>query len=277
MLNQDNIKDKGNERIKLYNGDCLEVMEELIANGATVDLTITSPPYDNLRTYNGNLIWNENIWKGVLDRLFKITKEGGVVVWIINDATHKGSETGTSFKQALYAKEVGFNLHDTMIWKKTNPFNFGSNNCYIQSFEYMFVFSKGKPKSINFIKDRENKTFDKGNTFKYIGRDQKTDKMRTQNRTRSFDKMGKRHNVWEHIGSTNYKEHTATFPVALIEDHILSWSNENDLVLDCFMGSGTTGVACKNLNRNFIGIEMDSSYYDIAKDRIENKQNKGVK
>lgn len=262
-------------KIDLYKGDCLEVMDELIAKGVEMDLIVTSPPYDNLRKYNqNNFVWNETIWQPILKKIYEITKMGGVVVWITNDSTVKGGETGTSFKQALYAKEIGFNLHDTMIWKKKNPFNFGSNNCYIQSFEYMFIFSKGKPKSINFIRDRENKTFSKNNKFKYIGRCQKTDKMKTEDRIRTFDKLGKRHNVWEHNGSTNFKEHTATFPLDLIEDHVISWSNKGDLVLDCFMGSGTTGVACKNLGRDFIGIELDDSYFDIAKKRIEDTKGK---
>ena len=144
-------------KIDLYNGDCLEIMQQLIEEGIKVDLTVTSPPYDNLRTYNGNNdLWNENVWKGIIERLYKITNNGGVVVWVVGDATIKGSETGTSFKQALYFKEVGFNLHDTMIYQKSN-FSNPSNNRYHQIFEYMFVFSKGKIKTFNSIKDRKNK------------------------------------------------------------------------------------------------------------------------
>lgn len=259
-----------NENIRLIQGDCVDVMGRLIAEGVKVDLTVTSPPYDNLRSYNGTLNWNKDIWESVLLKLFDITNEGGVVVWIVNDATIKGSETGTCFKQVLYAMELGFNLHDTMIWKKKNPFNFGSNNCYIQSFEYMFILSKGKPKSINFIRDRINSTVSEGQTTKMSRRTRNGDFMETEsNKFSTLSKLGKRHNVWDENSSSAYKEHTATFPIRLAQDHILSWSNENDLILDPFMGSGTTGVACKNLNRKFIGIELDENYFNIAKDRIE--------
>jgi site-specific DNA-methyltransferase (adenine-specific) len=133
--------------MKLLHGDCLVEMDKLIAEGVKVDLTVTSPPYDNLRTYNDSLNWNESIWKSVIDKLYDITKDGGVVVWIVNDATIKGSETGTSFKQALYFKEVGFNLHDTMIWNKPNAMPQVDKSRYCQSFEYMFILSKGKPKT----------------------------------------------------------------------------------------------------------------------------------
>ena len=250
-------------KIDLYNGDCLEIMDKLIADGVTVDLTVTSPPYDNLRTYNDTLVWNENIWKSVLDRLFKITKDGGVVVWIVNDATIKGSETGTSFKQALYAKEIGFNLHDTMIWQKTGNGCLGSNNTYHNIFEYMFIFSKGKPKNINLIKDRENKIFNrKNNVSCHIGKNGKG-----RNRTITTNKLGKRNNIWI-INQQQKIKHPAPFPRQLAKDHIISWSNENDLILDCFMGSGTVGVACKELNRNFIGIELVEDYFKLAEERI---------
>ena len=149
--------------VKLYNGDCLEVMDRLIEQGIKVDLTVTSPPYDNLRSYNGNNeLWNGNVWKGILERLYKITKDGGVVVWVVGDATIKGSETGTSFKQALYFMQCGLNLHDTMIYQKDNPPPVGGPNRYYQHFEYMFVFSKGGPKTFNpIIAERRNKYNDK--------------------------------------------------------------------------------------------------------------------
>jgi DNA modification methylase len=128
--------------IKLINDDCIQAMQQM--EEGSVDLTVTSPPYDNLRTYEGSLEWNEGIWKQVLEQLYRVTKKGGVVVWVVGDATIKGSETGTSFKQALYAKECGFNLHDTMIWCKDNPVPTQSTR-YQNAFEYMFIFSKGSP------------------------------------------------------------------------------------------------------------------------------------
>jgi len=135
--------------INLLHGDCIEKMTE-IPDGS-VDITVTSPPYDNLRTYEGTLEWNEDIWKQVLEQLYRVTKQGGVVVWVVGDATINGSETGTSFKQALYAKEIGFNLHDTMIFRKKNPIPQIYRKRYNNEFEYMFVFSKGVVKTHNPI------------------------------------------------------------------------------------------------------------------------------
>lgn len=231
-----------------------------------IDLTVTSPPYDNLRTYNG-FSWD---FEGVAKELYRVTKEGGVVVWIVGDATIKGSETGTSFKQALYFKEIGFNLHDTMIWKKSNPFNFGSNNCYIQSFEYMFVFSKGKPKSLNFIHDRVNKS--KGDKIISQYRDGDFMKYDVENSNYTTKEFGKRHNIWDIPTSSGKGKHPAVFPEALAQDHILSWSNEGDLVLDPFMGSGTTAKMAKLNNRNYIGFEISKDYCDLAEKRIHDQE-----
>jgi len=251
---------------KLYQGDCLERMREIPHN--SIDLTVTSPPYDNLRTYNGNNdLWNEDVWKGVIEKLYYRTKPGGVVVWVVGDATVKGSETGTSFKQALYAKDCGFNLHDTMIWNKGCFTGVGSLSVrYAPVFEYMFVLSKGKPKSFNPIKDRLNKV--KGQMGGSIRqKDGSMKKMSSDGKTRA--KYGQRFAVWEQTPcGGNSSGHPAPFPLLLVEDHIRSWSNEDDSVLDPFMGSGTTGVACKNLNRDFIGIELDEEYFKIAQERI---------
>lgn len=256
--------------IDLYKGDCLEVMAKLIEDGVQVDLTVTSPPYDNLRTYNDTLNWNEDIWKSVLDRLFKITKDGGVVVWVVGDATIKGSKTGTSFKQALYFKECGFNFHDTIIWQKPNyaPM-YPSVKRYDNNYEFVFIFSKGQPKSWNPIKDKiKAETSKKRSKYKrsFINKDgSRKDKEDTNNNS----DFSKRNNIWIiPNGQKRGLNHPAPFPVVLAEDLINSWSNEDDLVLDCFLGSGTTGVACKNTNRNFIGIELDDKYFKIAEKRI---------
>lgn len=254
--------------IDLRQGDCLEVMKTI--PNESIDLTITSPPYDNLRTYNGNIEqWTFEKFKNIAKELYRITKVGGVIVWIVGDATIKGNETTTSFKQALYFKEIGFNLHDTMIWYKPNCFNFGSNNCYTQSFEYMFIFSKGKPKTINLIKDIPCKSA--GKILK--GARKHADGKRDKVPDFKCGEFKKRHNVWEINTASNTHGHPAVFPKKLAEGHILSWSNEEDLILDCFMGSGTTGAACKELNRKFIGIELDEKYYNIACERINNIKN----
>lgn len=256
------------EQLQLYQGDCLEVMKTL--PDECVDLTVTSPPYDNLRTYNGNIEqWSFEKFQNIVRELYRVTKQGGVVVWVVADATIKGSETGTSFRQALYFKETGFNLHDTMIWNKGNCSSIGSMNRYENIFEYMFVLSKSKPKTANLIKDRLNKRageLQQGSIRQKDGSVRKT----TGYGKRVIAEMGRRQNVWNVFPCKAKSErlHPAPFPEQLIKDHIVSWSNEGDTVLDCFMGSGTTGVACINTRRNFIGIELDKQYFDIAQDRI---------
>lgn len=255
--------------IELIKGDCVEVMQSLIDKGVKVDLTVTSPPYDNLRTYKGTCDWNFDIFKKVAQCLYDITKDGGVVVWVVGDATIKGSETGTSFRQALYFKEIGFNLHDTMIWVKDGGGAIGSNKCYIQNFEYMFILSKGTPKSINLIYDKDNLSY--GHDKSGVGRRTSNGDIKIEKR--DLCKKFSRRNNWWYIPIGRNKEtdgHPAVFPERLANDHILSWSNEGDLVLDPFMGSGTTGKMAVLNNRRFIGIEKVDEYFDIAKKRIDN-------
>ncbi len=242
---------------KIYTENCLETMAKM--PDGFVDLTVTSPPYDNLRTYNGYSFDFEAVAK----ELYRVTKQGGVVVWIVGDATIKGSETGTSFKQALYFKEIGFNLHDTMIWEKTGQGAVGSNYCYWQNFEYMFVFSKGKPKSFNPICDRENKIIGKQTTSG--GRNKQG--ISTYKREIISKPLGRRFNNWR-INQETRQEHPAPFPCQLAEDHILSWSNEGDLVYDPFMGSGTTAKMAILNKRNWIGSEISQEYCEIAEKRI---------
>lgn len=259
--------------IELYNGDCIEVMQDLISKGVKVDLTVTSPPYDNLRTYNGTCEWNFDIFKKVAQCLYDITKDGGVVVWVVGDATINGSETGTSFRQALYFKENGFNLHDTMIYAKTNPIP-QNHNRYEQSFEYMFVFSKGKPNKFNPILES---TKNAGKIFNWGNRKTIMDKNQCRrDRCDDYIKVNAnkiKSNIFFYTIGGIKTGHPAVFPEQLANDHIISWSNENDLVLDCFMGSGTTGKMAVLNNRRFIGIEKVKEYFDISKRRIDNAIN----
>lgn len=249
-------------------GDCLAVMQSI--PDAFVDLTVTSPPYDNLRTYNGNIDqWGFDKFKAIAEELFRVTKTGGVVVWIVADATINGSETGTSFKQALWFKECGFNLHDTMIWEKPTFTATGSLAVrYAPVFEYMFVFSKGKPKTFNPIKDKKNACAGKKKNGTIRQKDGTT--KRQSSIGKEIALYGQRHNVWKISPEKSNSKicHPAQFPEDLAHDHIVSWSNEGDVVLDPFMGSGTTGVACVNTGRNFIGIEIDPDYCAIANSRI---------
>ena len=245
----------------IYNENCLETMARM--QDGFIDLTVTSPPYDNLRDYNGYSFDFESIAK----ELFRVTKDGGVVVWIVGDATIKGSETSTSFKQALYFKEIGFNLHDTMIWEKpTIPYDPKCNR-YWNTFEYMFIFSKGKP-ICNYIKipcknAGKLKTNDYGQ--KRVDGSIRTDRHKAD---RKIKDTKVKSNIWKYGIGKRQKGHPATFPEQLANDHIISWSNENEIVYDCFMGSGTTAKMSILNNRNYIGSEMSRDYCDIAERRI---------
>ena len=259
-------------------------MDKLIEEGIQVDLTVTSPPYDDLRSYDNSLVWNFDVFKQVANRLYQITKDGGVVVWVVGDKTKNGSESGTSFKQALYFKEIGFNLHDTMAYAKKHPFGTAGkgHKRYRQAFEYMFILTKGSIKTFNPIKEictrhgdyvefttRKNRQSD-GLEF---------DAIRKQSMEIKEDKYLK--NIWEYDTGFNRTtkdkfafKHPAIFPEKLAQDHILSWSNEGDIVLDCFMGSCTTGKMALLNNRNFIGIEKVNDYFKISKQRIEESLHK---
>ena len=275
------------DNYEIYNYDCIEMMDLLIAEGKQVDLTVTSPPYDDLRNYEQSLIWNFDVFKQVAQRLYNITKEGGVVVWVVGDMTKKGSESGTSFKQALYFKEIGFNLHDTMIYHKKNCFGTCGNPPlrYSQAFEYIFVFTKGRIKTFNPIRvpcihaglkvkgasTRKNRQND-GLPFDHKRKkdiDVKDTKIKENilSYYTGFNKSSKDKIAFEH---------SAIFPEDLAKDMIESYSNKYDIVLDCFMGSGTTGKMALLNNRKFIGIEKVEKYFEISKQRIEDNLNKEV-
>ena len=254
--------------MKLIHGDCREYL--FTCEPDSIDLTVTSPPYDNLRTYNNSSTWGWAEFAAVAAGLWRVTKPGGVVVWVVGDATIKGSETGTSFKHALFFKECGFNLYDTMIYRKENYIPL-THKRYEQEFEYMFVLSKGKPETFNPIKIdcKTAGSSTKGRTF-YQTNDQNTPSKAHKNE--SVSKTKQKGNVWEMSTNAGAKGHPAQFPEKLAHDHIISWSNEGDTVFDPFMGSGTTGKMAKILNRDFIGVEIDKEYFEIAKERIEGTQ-----
>lgn len=244
---------------KIYCQDNVQGMKML--DDESINLTVTSPPYDNLRQYNGYSFDFENVAK----ELYRVTKQGGVVVWVVGDATIKGSETGTSFRQALYFMECGFKLHDTMIYIKNGGINRGSLKAYQQKFEYMFVFAKGEIRCVNLIRDRKNK---------YV--EDRIKQVRQKNGTYKphhfkTSEYGVRYNYWIYDTGKHNGEvfnHPAQFPTQLAIDHIKSWSNPNDTILDPFMGSGTTAVAALQLNRKYIGFEISQEYVDIANERI---------
>jgi len=254
-----------------------------------LDLTVTSPPYDGIRNYNNKLDTNQPLigsysfpFEELAKQLFRTTKIGGVVVWNVADQTVEGfdggtTETGNSFRMALYFQQIGFNIHDTMIYKKPGV-RFPDKTRYHQTFEYMFILSKGKPKAIHFICDKENKSYDPHKFWaKERNKREKEDGYTVCDTfTKTVEKMGRRHNVWEinpeqSCGSdvTEWNWHPAIFPSKLARDHITSWSNEGDIVLDPFSGSGTTAIQAKILKRNYIGIEINQEYVEKSKKRVE--------
>lgn len=248
---------------KIYNENCLETMAKMPND--FIDLTVTSPPYDNLRTYNGYSFDFESIAK----ELFRVTKQGGVVVWVVGDATINGSESGTSFRQALYFKEIGFNLHDTMIYRKINYIPL-THNRYEQEFEYMFVLSKGKPIIFNpLLKPNKNagKTYNPKRPRKYDNHAIR----HNRDEILTYKDFSRKGNIFEYVvGSANDRtNHPATFPEQLANDHIISWSNEGDLVYDPFMGSGTTAKMSILNNRNWVGSEISSEYCKIIEERVK--------
>jgi len=256
---------------QIYHENCLDTMYRL--NDNFIDLTVTSPPYDNLRIYQNKSEFNFEIFQDIAQELYRVTKKGGAVVWVVNDATIKGSETGTSFKQALYFKEVGFRLHDTMIFAKKNYMPL-THNRYEQQFEYMFVLSKGKPKIFN---PKLQKCKREGSIEKRDKESLKEENYAERFKSATIVKKYKYYpNIWFYgvgCGTKTIKRHPAPFPKELVKDHITSWSNKGDLIYDPFMGSGTTAKAALELGRKFIGSEVNGNYVELAQERI----NKTVK
>ena len=257
---------------KIINDDCIKFMKKLPDN--CIDLTVTSPPYDDLRDYENKLVWDYNTFRKVARELYRVTKNGGVVVWVIGDKTEKGNKSLTSFKHALYFQEVGFNIYDVIIYEKA-----GSGpphpKRYFNSFEYMFVMSKGKPKTVNLLQDKKNSCAGM-TTFSDITRREKDGSL-TNKGKKVINEYGVRTNIWRYNNGKGFSskdkiayEHPATFPEKLVEDHIKSWSNQGDVVFDPFGGSGTTAKVSIELDRKWIYVEKVEKYCDVAKRRIEN-------
>lgn len=261
---------------KLYNEDCLLTM--LNMSDESVDLVLTSPPYDDLRTYNKHLSGNKTEFNGysfpfeeIARELFRIIKKGGVVVWVVGDATNKGSETGTSFRQALYFKECGFDLYDTMIYQKTGT-PFPQKDRYNQTFEYMFVFSKGKPNTFNPIMKKNATAGAVRHSRKFRTAD---GEMKPGFNGKPINEYGIENNIWLIKNGMNKStkdlvafEHPAIFPEELALKHVISWTKKGDLIYDPFMGSGTTAKISIQLGRNWVGSELDSGYCDICNRRL---------
>lgn len=252
----------------IHCGNCIDVMSQF--PDSCIDLTVTSPPYDNLRKYKGYSF----DFEGIANELFRITKDGGVIVWIVSDATIKGSESGTSFRQALYFKEIGFNLHDTMIYHKSGLVM--NHNRYEQDFEYMFVLSKGKPNTFNPIripcKFPEKESSRKNSYFSTTDEDGRRARSGKKRKPVGTHKI--KGNIWYYPTGKNHStkdeiafKHPAIFPEKLAYDHICSWSNVGDIIFDPMCGSGTTLKMASMADRKFIGIDISEEYCEIARSR----------
>lgn len=251
-------------KLGLHCMDCVEGMARM--NDEVVDLVVTSPPYDELRDYHSPGAWTMEKFKAVAKNISRVIKRGGVVVWITNDAVVDGGYTLNSFKQAVYFKEeCGLRMHQPLIWNKTNM-RFPSPNRYHPSHEWMWVLSKGAPKTFNPIEDRENKTRGARITTERAD-DGSIKQLHSSNPLKKFSR---RMSIWDcNPGAHSQRnkgarEHPAVFPEPLAADHIKSWSNEGDLVMDPFAGSGTTGRMAEKYKREFIGFEISAKYYDLA-------------
>jgi site-specific DNA-methyltransferase (adenine-specific) len=262
----------------LYNENCLDTMSKM--GSESIDLVLTSPPYDDLRTYNKHLSGNKTQYNGysfpfedICKELYRITKKGGVVVWVVGDATNKGSETGTSFRQALFFKECGFDIYDTMIYQKTGT-PFPQKHRYNQTFEYMFVFSKGKPSTFNPIMKKNVTAGAVRNSRKFRNAD---GEMISGFNGKPINEYGIENNIWLIKNGMNKStkdiiafEHPAIFPEELAIKHVITWTKNDDVVYDPFMGSGTTAKAAILLGRNWVGSELDENYTEITNERIKN-------
>lgn len=264
---------------QIFHSNCIDGMKSL--EDEVIDLCVTSPPYDDLRSYNDSSAWNFETFKGVAEQLYRVMKTGGVVVWVVGDATIKGGETGSSFRQCLHFMDLGFILHDTMIYEKNgSPFPAKrTGNRYSQIFEYMFVLSKKtKPKTAQLLCDKPNRWV--GYTHFGKGSIRKKDGSLVERNIKPIPEFSPRNNIWKYNTGKNYStkdviafNHPAIFPESLAKDHILSWSNEGDLVLDPFMGSGTTAVCCIETNRKYVGYEIDEKYFNICQQRVQDHAN----
>jgi len=255
---------------RLIVGDTKEILQTFPSN--SIDMIITSPPYDNLRKYHKDFTWNFSIFKEIANELARVLKEGRVIVWITSDATIKCSETGSSFKQALYFQELGLKLHDTMIFRKINPIPQIYRKRYTNEFEYMFILSKGCVEVHNpiKIKTKHGGLELKSTTYKNFSLNEQKRKKQAKP-VKEYKIKG---NIWEYVVGVNKEDkeakfHPAPFPLQLAVDHILSWSNKNEIILDPFCGSGTACVAAKLLNRKYIGIDIVKDYLKKTEERIK--------
>ena len=257
---------------KVYHCDAIKGLRKLYADhGSCIDMVLTSPPYDELRDYSYDK-WSFDVFKDIAYEIFRVMKDGGTIVWVCADQTIAGNRSGNSFRQALYFKQLGMNLYDVMIWHKTKcPYTHPHR--YTNAFEYMFVISKGKPKTANIIKDKRN-IHSGANKSHFLERG-KDGKIIKRGDNYKVNEYGARHNIWRYSGASaneDKRDHPAVMNPQIARDHIISWSNPGDLVLDPFMGSGTTMEEAFKLGRQYVGFEINIRYINIIKEVQEKMQ-----
>ena len=259
---------------QIYNEDCLETMGRM--EDGLCDLILTSPPYDNLRRY-GQERTNHKRLKGgmsfdfesIAKEMTRVLKPGGVIMWNVQDQTINMSRTGSSMRQALYfMDECGLNFWDHLIWYKTGT-PFPSPHRYRSVWENMFIFSKGKPNTFNPILKRNKTAGQVRNSRKF--RDHKGDFVEGFQGT-PIREFGNEDNVWYIANGANksYKNklsvnHPAVMTDEIARRHILTWTNENDIIYDPFLGASTTTRVARDNNRQWIGSEIHTPYYELSK------------
>ena len=254
------------ERISIYHGDCVDVLSTL----PKADLILTSPPYGTLRDYGGHGF----DWRRVVSAIVPALKPGGVIVWVVADQTIDGSESGESFRQALYFMDYGLRLHDTMIYERTGMTN-PTPNRYHNMYSFMFIFSEGAPRTFNAIIDHPATS--PGRTRSHAGFRTRSGLLPSRPGHYTQAAMTKRSNIWRIYAGSNHSapdflaahQHPAIFPLALARDHISTWTNPGDLVIDPMCGSGTTLRAAKDLDRRAIGIDIHEPYCALAGQRMD--------
>ena len=261
--------------IELVNGDCAAVLPGL----PPADLILTSPPYDGMREYGG---YSDAFdFDAVAAACVANLAPGGLLVWVVADQIVDGGDSGTSFRQALSFMGLGLTLHQPMIYQRWSLSGM-RKKAYYKDFEYMFVFSKGKLKTANILEDKRNLATGGRKASKMSGLGRSGDNQNSYLGLTGgiVPEYGRRGSVWYYNagkyagnlkGDLDYQtlaEHPAIFPQRLARNHILSWTNPGDLVIDPMVGSGTTLRAAADFGRRAVGIEINPEYCDLIRQRL---------
>ena len=244
-------------------GDCVEGMRSLPPD--LVPCTVASPPYGALRHYHGN---HQFDFEAAAAELWRITRPGGVVCWVVREEVVDGSESGEASEQRLFFRDLGFRLHQTIVMERYGS-RARSPGRYGESLEYAFILAKGKPATVRLLRDRRNKTAGKLVTATHRYPDGSYRVQRYE-----VDEWGYRKAVWYfaqgmHVATDPVARlHQAPMPEAMAEDLILSYSREGDLIFDPFAGVATTAKMALLNHRNYFGYEINAIYHARGEERL---------